>query len=531
VLTDPAIADLAALRSGAGSAIVLLHGIGSSATSWSRLQPLLAGHRLIAPDFPGYGDSADADGIPLAALAGRIAALIDAEGGSAHVVGLSFGALVALALAHRSPERVRSLVLADATLGRGAFPAAERDRWLAGRLAFADGIAAGAAERARAIAAPGAPDDVVAEITANMRRARPAGYRAVARIVAATDARPWLGTIAVPALVLCGAADTVVGVPLAETIADALPDARYATIAGAGHAPHVEQPAAVAAAIGAFIASVEAPDRTTRVAVAGAGAIAGVLIDGIARGEAGNARVGAIGARPGGSGRAIVAARRQSAIVAPFAELAAHAPLVIEAAGGDAVRAHAAGWLEAGADVMILSAGALIDDGFRADLLARAAAHRRRILVPSGAIAGVDGVRAGALGGLRTLTLRTTKPPRGLAGAPHIVASGIDLDALTEPTTVFSGTVAEAVRGFPSNVNVAAVLALAGRGADVRVDVVADPAGTANVQEIEASGAFGTFRVRLDNAPSPANPKTSMLAPLSALAMLRRFSESLWVGA
>jgi aspartate dehydrogenase len=140
-------------------------------------------------------------------------------------------------------------------------------------------------------------------------------------------------------------------------------------------------------------------------------------------------------------------------------------------------------------------------------------------------------VRAGALGGLRTLTLRTTKPPRGLAGAPHIVANGIDLDALTEPATVFSGTVAEAVRGFPSNVNVAAVLALAGRGADVRVEVVADPAGTANVQEIEASGAFGTFRVRLDNAPSPANPKTSMLAPLSALAMLRRFSESLWVGA
>jgi len=531
MLTDPALADLATVCSGDGSAIVLLHGIGSSATSWRRLMPLVPGHRLIAPDFPGYGDSADAAGLTLEALADRVGALIDREGGRAHVVGVSFGALVALALARRAPERVRSLVLADATLGRGALPPAERERWLAGRTTFADGIAAGSEDRARAIAAPGAPADVVAEIAANMRRARPAGYRAVAAIVASTDARPWLGEIRVPALVLCGAADAVVGVPLAEAIADALPDARYATIAGAGHAPHVERPAAVAAAISAFVDGVEAPERITRVAIAGAGAIAGVLIDGIARGEAGIARVCAIGERAGGSARAASAARRHSAILAPFDDLPAHAPLVVEAAGGDAVRAYAAGWLEAGADVMILSAGALIDAGFRSDLLARARAHRRRILVPSGAIAGVDGVRAGALGGLRTLTLRTTKPPRGLAGAPHIVASGIDLDALTEPTSVFSGSVADAVRGFPSNVNVAAVLALAGRGADVRVEVVADPHGSANVQEIEAQGDFGTFRVRLDNAPSPANPKTSMLAPLSALAMLRRFSDALWVGA
>jgi aspartate dehydrogenase len=529
MLTDPTLAEFAARRSGEGSAVFLLHGIGSSATSWDRLAPLLAGHRLIAPDFPGYGDTPDAPDMTLDDLAGRLAAAIDAEGGSAHLVGVSFGALVALALARRSPERVRSLVLADATLGRGGFPAAERERWLAGRLAFADGLAAGATERAREIAAPGAPADAIAEIAANMRRARPAGYRAVARIVAATDALPWLAEIRLPTLVLCGAADAVVGVPLAGTIAEALPDARYATIEGAGHAPHVEQPAAFAEAVGAFVAAVESPERVTRVAVGGSGAIAGVLIDGIARGEAGVARLCAIGVRPG-SGRA-VPNLRQSVPAVAMASLHEVAPLIVEAAGGDAVRAYAATWLAGGADVMILSAGALIDRPFREELLAIARAHRRRILVPSGAIAGVDGVRAGAIGGLHTLTLRTTKPPRGLAGAPHITAHGIDLDALTEPTVVFSGTVAEAVAGFPSNVNVAAVLSLAGRGAPVRVEVVADPGGTANVQEIEATGAFGTFRVRLDNKPSPANPKTSMLAPLSALAMLRRFSEPLWVGA
>jgi aspartate dehydrogenase len=529
MVTDPTPAAFAARRSGDGSAVFLLHGIGSSATSWDRVAPLLAGHRLIAPDFPGYGDSPDDPAMTLEGLTDRLAAAIDAEGGSAHLVGVSFGALVALALARRSPERVRSLVLADATLGRGGFPAAERERWLAGRLAFAGDLIGGARERAREIAAPGAAETVIAEIAANMRRARPAGYCAVARIVAGTDALPWLSEIRVPALVLCGAADAVVGVPLAGTIAEALPDARYATIHAAGHAPHVEQPAAFAAATSAFIAAVEAPDRITRVAIAGAGAIAGVLIEGIARGEAGAARLCAIGVRAG-STRA-VPSQRQSVPAVALESLHDHAPLVIEAAGGDAVRAHAATWLAGGADVMILRAGALIDRGFRDDLLAIARTHRRRILVPSGAIAGVDGVRAGAIGGLATLTLRTTKPPRGLAGAPHIVTSGIDLDRLTTPTTVFSGTVAEAVRGFPSNVNVAAVLALAGRGADVRVEVVADPTGTANVQEIEAHGAFGTFRVRLDNTPSPANPKTSMLAPLSALAMLRRFSDPLWVGA
>jgi pimeloyl-ACP methyl ester carboxylesterase len=244
--------EFAARRSGEGPAVFLLHGIGSSATSWDRLAPLLPGHRLVAPDFPGYGDSPDVPGVTLADLADGLAAMIAAEAGAAHVIGVSFGALVALMLARRTPERVRSLVLADATLGRGGFPAAERDRWLAGRLAFAGEVATRSAERAREIAAPGAPDDVLAEIAANMRRARPAGYRAVAEIVASTDARPWLATIAPPALVLCGAADAVVGVPLAEELAGALPGARYTLVDGAGHAPHVERPAVFAAAVRAF---------------------------------------------------------------------------------------------------------------------------------------------------------------------------------------------------------------------------------------------------------------------------------------
>lgn len=522
---------LVAVHCGTGPTVLLIHGIGSSAASWQRQADRLAdGFHLIAPDLRGYGDSPDPAGPPsLDAVADDLAALLD---GPAHVVGVSFGALAALALARLHPHLVRSLVLADATLGRGALEPAERERWRAGRYALGEELQQRADERAREIAAPGAAGDVLAEIARNMRRVRPAGYRCVTDVIVAVDARPWLEAIAVPVLVVCGEHDAVVGLPLSQTIAERIPDARLATIPDAGHAPHVERPDAFAAAVRAFVEGVEDPARVVRVALAGAGAIANVLIDGIARGSAGTARVTAIGRPDREAATVDLRARRQSAAAfADLERLPEYAALVVEAAGPDVVRRYAAGWLARGADVMVLSAGALVDPGFARELRAAARAHGRRILVPSGAIAGIDGIRAGALGGLRRLHLRTTKPPRGLAGAPHVVAHAIDLAALTAATTIFEGSVADAVRAFPSNVNVAAVLHLAGAGVEVRVSVVADPAAETNVHEIEAAGDFGSFTVRLDNVPSPANPKTSALAPLSALAMLRRLSDELWVGA
>ena len=511
---------------------MLLHGIGSSATSWQRQFDRLAGdYRLIAPDLRGYGDSPDPSGAPsLDDVADDLAALL--EGEPAHVVGVSFGALAALGLARRHPALVRSLVLSDTTLGRGFLGPADLKTWVDGRYRLAAELQERAGERAAEIAAPGAPADVLDEIARNMRRARPAGYRAVTDIIAATDARPWLADITPPTLVICGEHDGVVGLALSQTMAETIPDARLATIPGAGHAPNLERADAFATAVRAFLESIEHPERIVTVALAGAGAIATALIDGIARGSAGTARVTAIGRLESEAERVDVGARRQSAAaVGDLARLPDHAGLIIEAAGGDVVRTYAAGWLAGGADVMLLSAGALIDPVFTGELRAVARKHNRRILVPSGAVAGIDGIRAGALGGLQRLTLRTTKPPRGLAGAPHVVANNIDLDALTTPTTIFEGSVADAVRAFPSNVNVAAAIALAGDGVAVAVRVVADPTTSANTHEIEAAGDFGVFTVRLDNLPSPANPKTSALAPLSALAMLRRLSSELWVGA
>lgn len=240
----------------AGPTLLLLHGIGSSATSWERQFERLGGeYALIAPDLRGYGDSPDPTGAPsLDAVADDLAALL---AGPAHVVGVSFGALAALALARRHPHLVRSLVLSDTTLGRAMLAPDDLHRWVADRYALAAELQVRAGERAREIAAPGAPDDVLAEIARNMRRARPAGYRYVTDVIAATDALPWLPAIAVPTLVVCGEHDTVVGTALSATIAERIPHARLVTIAGAGHAPNVEQPDAFAAEVRAFVAGME----------------------------------------------------------------------------------------------------------------------------------------------------------------------------------------------------------------------------------------------------------------------------------
>jgi aspartate dehydrogenase len=164
-------------------------------------------------------------------------------------------------------------------------------------------------------------------------------------------------------------------------------------------------------------------------------------------------------------------------------------------------------------------------------LEAAARAANRCVLVPSGAIGGLDAVRAARLAGLDSVELRTTKAPRTLTGAPGIVAAGIDLDAITEPTVVFEGRALDAVLAFPANLNVVAALSLAGLGPErTRVVLVADPAETRNVHEIRASGAFGELTLRFSNLPSTENPKTSALAPFAALALLRRRAEAIQVG-
>ncbi len=201
--------------------------------------------------------------------------------------------------------------------------------------------------------------------------------------------------------------------------------------------------------------------------------------------------------------------------------LASGADIVVEAASQDAVRAFGRATLEAGKDMMIMSVGAVADGGFLAELLQAAAKKGCRIYVPTGAIAGIDAIRS-VKNLLDSVTLTTTKNPKALAGAPFFETSRIRLDDIAKSTVVYEGAAAEAVRAFPANVNVAAVLSLAGIGVDrTKVRIVADPRATTNRHEIVAAGSFGEIRIMVDNVPSPGNPKTSFLAVLSAIECLR----------
>jgi len=154
-----------------------------------------------------------------------------------------------------------------------------------------------------------------------------------------------------------------------------------------------------------------------------------------------------------------------------------------------------------------------------------------RLWLPSGAIAGLDGVKAAVMAGVDSVTLTTTKPSEGLAGAPGIKEKAIDLNRIKVATEVYNGPADEACRLFPQNVNVAASLSLAGIGPKrTMVRIIADPNVDKNIHEIEVKGDFGVLRTRVENVPSPENPRTSYLAILSALATLRKLTQQMQVG-
>jgi aspartate dehydrogenase len=270
-----------------------------------------------------------------------------------------------------------------------------------------------------------------------------------------------------------------------------------------------------------------------RVGLIGVGAIGSHILEGIRRGEAGGAEVVGVADVPAAEARLIEAAREAGCAYRtdPLALLELRPDLVVEAASQAAVRAHAIPLLEGGVDLLLMSVGALADTAFLERLSGAARAAGRRVYAPSGAIGGLDTLRSAGVERLDEVLLTTSKPPRALAGAPFFERNPIDLAAIRERTVIFEGTAAEAVGQFPANINVAAAVSLAGIGPErTRVRVVADPALSQNVHEVEARGAFGEMRIRLANLPSPANPKSSLLAALSPLAMLRRLTDPIQVG-
>lgn len=193
--------------------------------------------------------------------------------------------------------------------------------------------------------------------------------------------------------------------------------------------------------------------------------------------------------------------------------------VAVEAAGHDAVLEPGERVLARGIDLMLLSVGSLADASTFTRLQAAADRGGARLLLPVGAIAGLDGLLALRRGGLRRVTYISTKPPASWKGTP---ADGPhDLDTLTERTVIFSGTAREAALQFPKNANLAAAVALAGLGFEAtRVELVADPASTDNVGRIEAEGTSSRLSVTVAGSSAPGNPKTSQITGMSVLAAL-----------
>jgi aspartate dehydrogenase len=211
--------------------------------------------------------------------------------------------------------------------------------------------------------------------------------------------------------------------------------------------------------------------------------------------------------------------------------IAARPEVVIEAASHEAVREHAEALLSNGIGVIVLSGGALCDDALRERLERAAAKYRALLYVPSGGIGGLDALKAACAAGVDEVSIAVTKPPAAWKGIPYVERLNVDLDRLAGPVTLFEGTAREGVPHFPANVNIAAVLSLAGVGFDrTRLKVVADPALRLNTHFITVRGRTGTIDLRFESVPSPDNPRTAMLACYSALAAFRQFNSPVRYG-
>ena len=204
------------------------------------------------------------------------------------------------------------------------------------------------------------------------------------------------------------------------------------------------------------------------------------------------------------------------------------ADLVIESAGKNVSREMLKKAIETKKDVMIMSIGGLIEAG---DMLREAEKKGIKVYLPSGAICGLDGLKAAKFSKIEKVTLRTQKPPKGLKGAPYLRENNIDLDSIKDEKIIFRGSAIDAVKGFPKNVNVSSVLSLAGIGSEnTRVEIITSPSYTKNSHEVTIEGDFGKITTRTENVPSLKNPKTSKLAMLSAIATLKGITESVKIG-
>lgn len=205
--------------------------------------------------------------------------------------------------------------------------------------------------------------------------------------------------------------------------------------------------------------------------------------------------------------------------------------LVIEAASHTAVIDIVPKVVEQGKDVMILSVGALVDDELWNRIRDLARENRSNIYIPSGAVSGIDGLISGSMADVDCVTLTVRKPPKGLSLPSELHHLSEVLRDPKEPIVLYEGNARDAVRLFPKNVNVAATVSLAGIGFErTKVKIIADPSVQRNMQRIDMRGRFGEMQVQMENHPSTSNPRTSYMAPLSAISVIRKIVSGVYIG-
>jgi aspartate dehydrogenase len=262
-----------------------------------------------------------------------------------------------------------------------------------------------------------------------------------------------------------------------------------------------------------------------KVALLGAGGIGSFVADATRDGRLPNvALVAVAGSSAASLSAAALAQRHAVPHVAVDALLAAGADVILEAAGATAARAFLPAAWRAGIATVVMSVGALLDPTLEGAWRV-AKARGVKVILPSGGIAGLDGVRAIAAGGrVHGVVITTTKSPASLRGAPYLSERGIELPD-DRIVTVFDGSAREAVRGFPANANVAAALAFAGNGPDAtRVRICSDPSARRTQQVIDVAGDVATLRIEVATEMTPGNARTSFLSAASAVAALRELA-------
>jgi len=265
------------------------------------------------------------------------------------------------------------------------------------------------------------------------------------------------------------------------------------------------------------------------VGILGCGTIGGELAKKIARGKFPSLRLAFLSDVTEEPAKALKKKMQTTARVVATAELISKADFVIEAASAQVAFDVARKALSKHKDVLIMSVGGLVSDF--ASLEKAQKRSRGTLFLPSGAICGIDGILAAKESKITKVVLTTRKPIKGLIGAPYFAKKGIQIERIKKETVVFDGTAKQAIKHFPKNINVAAVLSLASIGIQkTKVRILTSPAFRKNSHEITAEGSFGRLIARTENVPSPSNPKTSYMAILAAEAVLRKYSSGIKIG-